>query len=497
MDATRASWKYAIALVAIAVLAAFAYPLSARLAGTQDADGILTAYMSTQELTWYFWRQDRFLNLLPALAWPIGDVVWNLRAQIFLRAFFAFLAPLGVLYVLRPNARFLLMATIVASALLTLLLSLSANFNLYVHHIPVGASLVLFATSAMLFRRRDRGWFWLVATLAVAFLAYATNIALLLLSFPLLAIAFLMRTLPRREVVAFAALNAFAVALAFAHAHAFGEAQTRFGSGEISWHAIRSGYAVVVANLHLTGFFAAAIAAVGASFFCARRDAIAAALLALYCIAGIGALSCSQWVQGNQYWIRYYLMFEAGVAACIAFVLVAAFERVLRQEWRLGVLAALSLWLAWGVGLGGLSAAPRELVGTTWRASTQGWARVAVEHRAQVVAGDFWDVWPTVLEADRLRGADAVTQRPIFAATWRSWPLHARVVENAGMAGTLRVLCLPNLADCAHAVEGDFQIRVITPPEASEDLRDSKGRAMRLLTLRIAPPASMDIPASH
>jgi hypothetical protein len=36
-------------------------------------------------------------------------------------------------------------------------------------------------------------------------------------------------------------------------------------------------------------------------------------------------------------------------------------------------------------------------------------------------------------------------------------------------------------------VEGDFQIRVTTPPEAGEDLRDAQGRAMRLLTLRITP----------
>jgi hypothetical protein len=250
MEASRASWKYALALVAAAVLAAVAYPLSARLAGMQDADGILTAYMSTQELTWYFWRQDRFLNLLPALAWPIGDVAWNLRAQIFLRAFFAFLAPLGVLYMLRPSARFLLLATVVASALLTLLLSPFADFNLYVHHIPVGASMVLFAVSAMAFHRRDRGSLWFAAALAIAFLAYATNIALLLLSFPLLAIAFVLTVMPRRDAAAFAALNAFAVVLAFAHAHRFGEAQTSFGGGEISWHAIHSGYATVVANLH-------------------------------------------------------------------------------------------------------------------------------------------------------------------------------------------------------------------------------------------------------
>jgi len=490
MDTPHASWKYAAVLVALALLAALAFPLSVQLAGRQDADGILTAYMSTQQLTWYFWRQDRFLNLLPALAWPLRDVVWNLHFQVFLRAFFAFLAPLGVLYVLRPSARFLLAATVVASALLALLLDGEADFNQFAHHIPVGTSLLLFALSTMAFRSGARRRFWYAAAFAFAVLAYATNIALLLLSFPLLAIVFLTKMLPRREVIAFAALNVLAVALAFAHAHAFGEAQTRFGSGEISWHAIRSGYAVVGAHLHVAAFCVVALAAVVVGFMRPRRETWAALLFALYCIAAIGALSCSQWVQTSRFHIRYYLMFEVGIAACIACVLVGAAEPLLRTRWRLGAFLASSLGVAWFVGLQGASASPFELVGAVWRASTQDWARVAVDRRVQVVAGDFWTAWPTVFEADRLRGIDAVSQLPIFAGTWRSWPLHDRVVQSAGADRTLRVLCLPGIADCAKAVEGAFRVRVDAPALASEDLRDAKGRAMRLLTLRIALPAT-------
>ncbi len=494
---SRACRGYAIALVVVALLAAFAFPLSAQLSGMQDADGIITAYMSTQKLTWYFWRQDRFLNLLPALAWPVANVAWNLHLQIFLRAFFAFLAPLGVLYVLRPSARFLLPATLVASALLAVLLDGIADFNLYVHHVPVGTSLVLFAVSAMLFRRRERGWPWLACAFAIAFLAYATNIALLLLALPLLALAFALNLSPRRELAAFLALNVLVIVLAYGHARVFGEAQTQFGSGEVSWHAIRHGYAVVASRLHVAGFCVAALLAVMAGLFCRRRDALAAALFALYCLAGIGGLSCSQWVQVNLYEIRYYLMFEVGLAACIAFVLVGATERVLATEWRMGALVVLSLGVAWSIGLHGTAASPDELVGSTWRESARDWGRAAIEHRAQVVAGDFWDAWPTVFEADRLRGADAASREPIHAATWRSRPLHARVVESAAATGSLRVLCLPELADCVHAVEDAFQVRVVAPPEAAEELRDAKGRGMRLLTLRIAPPAAAGMPGSQ
>jgi len=85
-------------LIAVAILAGLTFPLTTILAGTQNADGVITALISTQKLTWYFWGQDRFLNFIPALAMPIVDVEWNLRFQIFLRTFFAFLAPLGVLY---------------------------------------------------------------------------------------------------------------------------------------------------------------------------------------------------------------------------------------------------------------------------------------------------------------------------------------------------------------------------------------------------------------
>ena len=95
---SRKTLLLGIALIILSgIVAGAILPLTHALAGYQDGDGILTSLISTQKLTWYVWGQDRLLNFIPALASPFSDVETNLRVQVFLRSFFAYLAPLGIL----------------------------------------------------------------------------------------------------------------------------------------------------------------------------------------------------------------------------------------------------------------------------------------------------------------------------------------------------------------------------------------------------------------
>ncbi len=66
----------------------------------QDADGVLPAIMSVQHLTWYYWNQNRFANLLPLLASPVRNVAWNLLVQVFLRQLCGFASILFALQLL-------------------------------------------------------------------------------------------------------------------------------------------------------------------------------------------------------------------------------------------------------------------------------------------------------------------------------------------------------------------------------------------------------------
>lgn len=53
----------------------------------QQSDNLLTAFFSTDHLTWFYWSQSRFGNIDPVLAFPIQDIRLNLIFQVLLRVF--------------------------------------------------------------------------------------------------------------------------------------------------------------------------------------------------------------------------------------------------------------------------------------------------------------------------------------------------------------------------------------------------------------------------
>ena len=216
-----------IFLVVSALLAGLLFPLTGSLAGTQDGDGVLTALISTQQLTWYFWGQDRLLNIFPAIAAPIQDVEWNLHFQIFLRSLCAYLAPLGVLVFIQRSPRVIAAAVAVTNIILIVSMSQYAQFNVYVQHNTFGISLVLFAISYLVF------WSTLpvlasgVLVLLICSLAYGTNYALLMYSIPAIVGFGMLRYREWRRFVGFLAINCVAVLIAKFHAQEIGRASCR------------------------------------------------------------------------------------------------------------------------------------------------------------------------------------------------------------------------------------------------------------------------------
>lgn len=51
----------------------------------QQADNLLPAFFSTDNLTWFYWTQARFGNVFPVIAFPIQNIRWNLIIQVLLR----------------------------------------------------------------------------------------------------------------------------------------------------------------------------------------------------------------------------------------------------------------------------------------------------------------------------------------------------------------------------------------------------------------------------
>lgn len=428
------------------LLAALAFPLSASLAGTQDADGVLAALISTQKLTWYFWGQDRLLNLLPALAWPVHDPEANLRLQIGLRTFMAFLAPLGVIVLLREAPRVALVVTVATQSVLAFCLSGYGQFNLYVQHNPFGTSLVLFTVTVAVVAHWPSARGALLA-LVLAFLAYATNIALLTFSLPLLCVAFVLSSRPRREVAMLLVIHVVGVLLAWVHARYFGEASTKFDIAP-SLGAITAGFSALGHQVNLAALgvvFAGATVSLALS---PSRSGFMAWLVAAGSVPATAVLCCLVWVQQGAYDIRYLLTFVLAFVTCCVYLIVMQLDRWMRFRSADSVMSAIVLMaLTFFVALGGLSKAPTALIREPWRARANAAANVAVTENVQLIVGEFWDVWPTVLEArERLR-KEGLDDKQIYGATFRGHVTKKKIQRLIAGRGEIKALCFYQTVD--------------------------------------------------
>lgn len=472
-------------LLALGVAAGIAIPLTNMLAGMQNGDGILTSLISTQKLTWYFWDQDRFLNFIPALAKPFSNVEWNLHFQVFLRAFFAFLSPIGILCLFRQSPGFLVMATALANCLMALTLNQHALFNLYAEHNPFGTSLALFALSFAILRQNDARIGRLLLSLTIGFIAYATNFALLTLSLPLLMLALLMQTPARRQLLRFLLVNVVAIGLAIWHSKHFGHGSTPFNQAKVSWGAIRSGYQSVASVMSWPSLLLLGLIALACGWRTKAPHLLSMALLMLGSIALIGALSCSIWPQMNVYHIRYYLTFVIAFVSCISYLLVASFYFVAEGKPLIQTFSATALLiLEITAGLHNISSDGLQLVDRYWRTQAQDVSKVVVANHVQLVTGDFWSVWPAVFDSLALS-----PDSQIYGAAFRGDVLAHRIQRFAETQHGLRTLCFYDDVDMCTGQIFDSLHLVATADPGSEQKVTVDGKPMLLFTVQLPLPA--------
>ena len=458
---TTAKKSNVLWLLVVGILAGIVFPLTKSLAGVQDADGILASLISTQKLTWYFWGQDRLLNFMPALTALVTDAEWNLRVQIFLRAFFAFLAPIGILYFFSQSARFLTFAVVLTNLLLTLALSQSGSFNYYVEYNTFETSLVIFTLSFSVLRINEKRVFCNVISLITGFVAYASYLALPVIIFPLIVISFFFRLFPRGQLVRLLVIHSICITLAYVHSKIYGVAVTQYGLS-ISLHAIMAGYTMVADNVAWIKLsFLGLVAVIFYGLYTRSKTFWPVVLVAFASIGLMGFLSCSVWAQMNGYNLRYYLMPLVSAVACISYLLSSLMCRFLGRAERMWLVIGALMISAWLFGLHGLSPSYSELVGPAWRDHSRAVAAEAITSKAQLVIGDYWGVWPAVFDTYAMRSGAESRSLPVYGAAFRGYVLRKRVLRLSSEKGGIRALCLIDSTDeCTKAAIDAFQASV-------------------------------------
>lgn len=452
-----ASWRHG--LVACAVCALLAAMAVNRLAPEgHNADALLHPLMSLQNVTLFYWGQDRLANLIPFLLSWITAPKLSMWAHlwIFAFSFFAFLAVLAFDGATRLHPRiawadrWLVFLTMTAVSLVILLPHAAAVLIVEGH--PYMPSFLLMAIALLTLTRDGVGLPSTSIALLCLFAAIGVNPSLVLVPLSLVVLWFAGLEVRRIALIVAAALVCLAIWLALSR---LAQAPSRpyftisLGSlGNDLSEAVRgmsqalrpAGLALVACALGVGAF-----AGLGSP----RR------LREWQAICFLGALAVGWWVAfATNEWVKeanqsHYRYFSVTIFALVIAVSILLFS-FLRDAGRLA--KALS---------GGICAA--IVLGLLWRPPVP-WSRydIVVEvadyvdfaerNDLRFVVGAYWLVWPTSSELVR-RG------RPGIGLAWRAEGNRAAIVaaiEDSLRQGKVpRALCiLEPAADCINrAVE--------------------------------------------
>lgn len=441
----------------------------------QNADDLLPTLISTQKLTFYFWEQNRFANLLPLLTAWIDSPVRNAETQLFLRVLTGLIAPAFFCVLYYPRLSQVCRATLAADCLMLLAASPAVLHETYIVATPYGTSLACGAAGMALSRRgwSQAGWRRrLLEASGAAFLlaAHLVNYGLGLFAIPLLAVLAVMTPSPaaNRFLVLnlFAAIGAFVAPSVFAPMYftrlglspsldgmlSFG-ASIWMGTGPAFWVCVIGPLAVVAAVFIGTG------RGRSGKLFGVFAGATGAAVLFGFLLA-----SSSQHVALNEFNIRYFvpallaLLALAGIACWEAVRLIASAPG--GRSALMVVLSGLALMLAAGrlAASGGPTA---DIIKPESADVAHAVAARVTALNLDGITGNYWQVWPSVFAAEQERIDAGRVGTSVIGITQRGEVRRDVFLARLHAQGGLRLGCVDFVeARCLEEVKV-----VMTPPQ--------------------------------
>lgn len=429
-----------------------------------NADALLPALISTQELTFFYWGQDRLGSVVPLLAAPISDVRWNLAAQNLVLGvgWFGLIALAAANHLAgtcRRVSPVVLAAATAAAGGLSMVLLPTASLHVFAFEQQYAIALLLHVIGLFAVTRRGVRWWVVGATLVVAGSMINPSLVLYV---PVIVV------LPGVAVRSAPAVRALGVAVGalvlttLASALFGDETGANTGYNEFSprrswhnlddalagvWDSVR-GWPVVLAALLVGAVLVNARHVVG------RRLAITYLGAPVFALGWTVLFSGNHWVATNNLYPRYFFpMFAAGlllITASVTELVRTSAERWTRPPAR-GLPAAalvvavvvtvatpvLGVWALTRVDIDALDAAEPGVV-------------AAREHDVDLVTGDYWGVWPTVIAA-RADGLDVLGLA--YRATSTGQAINDRIARGLAHEGNVTLLCIGvTAADCAGAL---------------------------------------------
>ena len=417
--------RYAPTTVAICLLVAIA---ARRYAAMANADALLPALISTQRWTLFYWGQDRLANLVPLLAMPIRNPLWNFQFQtLIIAASFFGLAAMFVSFHcwsrgIRPRPLEHGAATMLAGLAVMAPMHVVAGYRFIVEQLYF-VSVLLFLGAIYAWNRR-RAYTLGAISLQIAFLVNPS----LMLATPF---AWLLdderegRLRRFAEFVA-AALTAFAITTLAGRYLATGEHVDR-PYDKFSLEHLRAGTSAVAGNIAgsmsdglATTFVLLSVAVVAARARGIRpRSRSVYLALPVFATVWFVAFSTNGWVIQNAHEFRYFyplyvtfMLYVAGASTECVLAVRPLLRRVAPLRPRLVTLLLTSSVL--------ISMLVAVMVIRHVRVAAMVAAGESVEAAREfdvtLVVGNYWTTWPVIV-AGRAEGLD------LLGVTYRSDPI--------------------------------------------------------------------------
>jgi len=493
-----------VPVVTVGLFAILALQWARHLPLAEDGDGLLATIMSLQKVTLYYWGEDRFANLVPALAMWIRNPVDNANAQLALRLVLGLIAPVFYSSLIFRRAADSWRATLITDLLLLLGFHPYVASQTYLAENPYGTALACAGLSTLALRsawrdtpgRRRMLYLFGVAGLLAG---YLTDVGLVPIALPLNALlalllrsAFLYRLLILHVLAA-----AFSLLLARVAVPDFTSSLALAPSWQSELHYLR----VVWANMGWS--FATALIVPTALFLASarwRRPRYRRIMLVVFgamlsvTILYFVVVAASQWLAMNRFVIRYFIpgyllaMSIGGIALLhcrvwsiagrtannVAFLVVAG-------ALLLGGSARLQTW----------HQGPEGVIGNGKAAEAQAVAATYFSKRLDAIAGDYWDVWPAVFAAEQYRYEARLDTADVLGVTYRGDVRRGRFMARLAARGELRIGCIDlTLAACRDLAASIMDVPGLRAEEFAPKEQLPADHVLRFITVSLGAAAA-------
>lgn len=446
------------------------------------ADILINSVMSLQNVTLFYWGQNRLLNVLPFIAAIFNDPVFNLRLVLFFPALCHFSLLLFFSMITKEiggddgQGYVVLKVFVILSAIFLALFNDGDIFNIAIGHIEYSLPVLLVGISFLLAVKKQWGFSaWLGLTVFLVTVATGLNFSIVLLSLFLVFSHLAYTRKIERRIFFFCLVSIVAFVFWNYVSRQYGD----LPYSQFNLNQLRPGLDLVLKNLlsslDLLNLVLVVLIFLGfnlcrpllncrSSYDSRNLPGYFMMVAGLFGIGWLLLFSSSKWVALNLFSYRYFTFFLYGIlayAACETYRVVSLVGA--RTSWGIsGISAIFSFFILWS------SFFPfgEYKIFKNVESLSAGYHGL--------YAGNYWDVWPAVLR-DLMNGHTAYG----LAHRGEGNREEARMLAAGQLSrdGFISVLCLKDTAlNCVHQVSG-----VIGPVFLEEILpRDEMVNVLRL-----------------